>query len=459
MTAYAGRWTISAAALAVVAAIAAAREQEGAAPASPRDAGSDVTAAGGSSPKWVRIVESDEGVLRLALAARTYEPVDAASNSPEITLVSVMHIGDRAYYRRLQKVLDDHDLVLYEAVAPPGLGAESVDADDATAMAERTRARMRLLAAGIESEKRHEGAYPASLAALGESVHTSRRLARWLNAAGVDAWGRSFVYVRSEDGAGFELKSLGADGREGGEGAGADIDWSSEEPLTPQDLAIVSAEDEEHQIQAKLARAFDLAFQLDEIDYERDNWRNSDMGVDELMRRLEASGADGGVMLDLLSGSSFPARVASMVLSLVEMIPGAAPRGKLMLIELLGSSDDLLAATGPMAEAEALMKVIVDDRNQVVIDDLRKVLDSGEMDRSGSGAPRKRVAVFYGAGHMPDLADRLEKDLGFRDMGAKWYSAIRLDLAEEGISESEVLMVRGMVRRQLEMMKSMSDGE
>ena len=37
-----------------------------------------------------------------------------------------------------------------------------------------------------------------------------------------DAWGRDIMY-RSVDGRGYELKSLGADGREGGSGSDADI--------------------------------------------------------------------------------------------------------------------------------------------------------------------------------------------------------------------------------------------
>ena len=52
--------------------------------------------------------------------------------------------------------------------------------------------------------------------------------ARWnangyLDRVPVDPWGRTYVYFRSDDGR-YQLKSLGADGVEGGDGTFADID-------------------------------------------------------------------------------------------------------------------------------------------------------------------------------------------------------------------------------------------
>ena len=41
----------------------------------------------------------------------------------------------------------------------------------------------------------------------------------------MDQWGNDFVYV--SDGSSFELRSLAADGEEGGDGDGADIDYAA----------------------------------------------------------------------------------------------------------------------------------------------------------------------------------------------------------------------------------------
>jgi hypothetical protein len=43
------------------------------------------------------------------------------------------------------------------------------------------------------------------------------------NADTTDAWGRQITYRVLDGGRGYEMRSLGADGKEGGSGAGADI--------------------------------------------------------------------------------------------------------------------------------------------------------------------------------------------------------------------------------------------
>jgi uncharacterized protein YbaP (TraB family) len=38
-------------------------------------------------------------------------------------------------------------------------------------------------------------------------------------------------------------------------------------------------------------------------------------------------------------------------------------------------------------------------------------------------AGKKKVAVFYGAGHLPDMEERLLKDFGMKRSGQKWLTA------------------------------------
>ena len=74
---------------------------------------------------------------------------------------------------------------------------------------------------------------------------------------------------------------------------------------------------------------------------------------------------------------------------------------------------------------EALMQVIIEDRNQRVIDDLTEALQ----DKSN-----KRIAVIYGAGHMGDMTERMETQLGYEPGGTTWHLATSLDLARAGRS-------------------------
>jgi hypothetical protein len=68
-------------------------------------------------PKFMRVKEEDGKVTALEIAVTRY-----ANKKKTVTvdLVGVVHIGDRAYYQKLNKRLGEYDAVLYELVGAPG---------------------------------------------------------------------------------------------------------------------------------------------------------------------------------------------------------------------------------------------------------------------------------------------------------------------------------------------------
>jgi len=78
-----------------------------------------------------------------------------------------------------------------------------------------------------------------------------------------------------------------------------------------------------------------------------------------------------------------------------------------------------------MVDLDTLREILGDDsdsavigaRNQRAIDVLREQLDSG----------KKRVAIFYGVAHMPDMEQRLMEQLHFDYLDTTWVDAWRLD--------------------------------
>src|SRR6476661_5320415 len=62
--------------------------------------------------------ESREPVALQTVIAK-YVPASGAKGV-EIDLVAVVHIGEKAYYERLNKEFEKYDAVLYELVAPEG---------------------------------------------------------------------------------------------------------------------------------------------------------------------------------------------------------------------------------------------------------------------------------------------------------------------------------------------------
>lgn len=425
------RWIAVAVACGLV--VGSAFAQTGATPGE-QNAAPPVVGAG----EYMRVVDGDERLM-LQIAARGFVPKEGTG--PKVILVGAVHIGDKAYYHELQGFLDAQDLVLFEGVKP-SLGVDAAHGD-AAAKVKVTKSRQRFLAVLVSRYKAEHGACPESVeVVLGQARGTVARLGR---AALVDAWGNAQQYRVIQDPAvrqGFDIVSLGEDGVAGGESAGADILFSEQKPLTKDELK-ASGEG----IQAKLANALGLEFQLAAVDYNRAAWRNSDMTVDELQEKLEASGLSGGALFSLLDGSSLSSKLVSFILSFIEGNPALAMTCKVMLVETISHSDEMLAAQAgkggkEMAKMAAFMRVLVVDRNEVVMKDLRAVIDE---------EPEvKTVALFFGAGHLPDMEKRLVEEFGYERSGEQWFTGMDLDLASVPGGVAQAKQMREMMKKTIE---------
>jgi general secretion pathway protein G len=100
---------------------------------------------------------------------------------------------------------------------------------------------IQLLGTALDSYRLDNHAYPTTeqgLGALRTEPTTGTRPPRWRgpylrSAVPQDPWDRPYIYVAPgrNDPRGYDLSSLGRDGREGGEGEDADVtSWSPDEP-------------------------------------------------------------------------------------------------------------------------------------------------------------------------------------------------------------------------------------
>jgi len=391
------------------------------------------------SGSFMRSVEDPGRMVALEVASRTFVPADP--DQPTVALVSVAHIAERELYGQLQAVLDAHDVVLYESVMPAGAGGAGGGTDTERALS--TEAVMKFTAGSLYLFRHREQRYPADLSELAEFAgRRDARVAQWLAAAETDGWGRRIAYEVGEGGRRFVLTSLGADRAVGGAGADADIEVTSDTAVNPEFGA-----DNQDNIQAELAKALGLAFQLDGIDYDRPNFRCSDMSMDQLQRAMKAEGLDMAPLEGSLGGSSLPGKIAVFFLRLIRTLDiffdGMIADGmKVMLIELF--SDNAFMEQSFRQFGEGFERVLIEQRNQIVIDDLRVILERERDVRS--------VAIFYGAAHMPDMAERLADQLGYRPHAEEWFTAFEVDLDESAMTPAQLRSLRRMIRQQLRMM-------
>jgi hypothetical protein len=84
--------------------------------------------------------------------------------------------------------------------------------------------------------------------------------------------------------------------------------------------------------------------------------------------------------------------------------------------------------------------VLIQSRNQAVMEDL-----SVQLKR-----PFQSISIFYGAGHMADMEQRLKRDFHYRPAEETWLTAIALDPTRAGVTATEQEMIRSFIRWQME---------
>lgn len=407
------------------------------------DATKDAAKDAGS--KFIRVVSEDDGkTLKLQLASRKL--VRADGTGPTLYLTGAVHIADRTFYDALQKFLDDKDVVLFEGVKPPGAGAmqHAKLGDSAEERVTATKRRIQLLALFVEKYKAGKADYPIKLDALASGIEP--KLAKMLSPGmDNDAWGRPLVYQlttterKTVEGAiresHFDIISYGADGKPGGDGPDADIAYSKQKPVKATDL-----KEGEEGIQQQLAQSMGLVFQLDCMDHNKPNWRNSDLSIDQLQDRLEMGGADADELFSMLDGDSFMGYMAGLVLKVIGYFPSISTMFKMMMVDMLANADEMMGALpGNMG---AMMDVIIKDRNQVVMDDLTALI------KNEPGI--KTVGIIYGAGHLPDLEERLANQLGYHAAGDQWFTAITVDVTKTGMGVKQANQMRDMMKSMMQ---------
>jgi hypothetical protein len=213
-------------------------------------------------------------------------------------------------------------------------------------------------------------------------------------------------------------------------------------------------------MQSTLARSLGLVFQLEAIDYDRTNFLNSDLSILQIQtimaggRPRAAPGQEGGtnapfeVLLQIMDGSSLLGSLFKMGMQLIAASPEMQAVAKLTLIEAVGRlKGDLSDVQGLPPDWKQLIKVLIEARNQNLMADLKAELKKAPA--SGS------IAVFYGAGHMDDLEKRVTGDLHYLPADEIWLTAFSVNLRKSGISPAEALIIRNLVKSQLDQMQKM----
>jgi hypothetical protein len=218
-------------------------------------------------------------------------------------------------------------------------------------------------------------------------------------------------------------------------------------------------QDSSYSLQESLAKALGLEFQLDAIDYSRAHFRNSDLSLSQIEQLFASKASEGTAtgqsvgrsefdqLVQLMQGSGFFGGLARFGVAFIAASPKLQATAKLAMIEVTSQVEgDLLQMAGLPPGWQRLLRVLIEERNKLVVRDLQAALRERPRARS--------VAVLYGAGHMTDLELRLRTTLHYRPNGARWLTAFAVNPHDAGLTDQELEMTRRMIHDQLEALQS-----
>jgi hypothetical protein len=172
-------------------------------------------------------------------------------------------------------------------------------------------------------------------------------------------------------------------------------------------------------LQSGMKDVLALEHQLEHIDYTKENLVHADMSPDDFQKSMAERGESMFTMMLRMMGEGMARQAtaqsggksvdAELLLALFDKNRALAL--KRIMAEQFDEMGGMTAALdGPQGST------IITERNKVALRQLAKEIESG----------KQRIAIFYGAGHLPDMEKRLLSDFKLKRGEEKWLTAWHL---------------------------------
>ncbi len=193
------------------------------------------------------------------------------------------------------------------------------------------------------------------------------------------------------------------------------------EMVKPKDAVVKPGEKHDSllsQFQRSLQWMLGLEFQLDGIDYQAANFVHADLTPAEFLKSMDEKGE---TFLSIF-WNMFTAEMKRSA----SADPKSASDGTAMLLAFLSKDrarhlkyifgkqmSHIEEMAAGLADGPKGGSTLVIERNKRALAVMKEQLDAG----------KKKVAIFYGAAHLPDMEERLVKEHGFKRTETKWLTA------------------------------------
>ncbi|WP_154224033.1 hypothetical protein [Marinicella rhabdoformis] len=167
-------------------------------------------------------------------------------------------------------------------------------------------------------------------------------------------------------------------------------------------------------LQHGMKNVLDLTYQMDQVDYSAKNFVHADMTPQEMSKSMADKGESiitmmiklwrAGVVQQLKGGS-----MSNTEMMMALMSGDASHQLKILMAKEMINMDETL---GMLEGSEG--STLITERNKKAFKVLRREMLSTK---------NKRLAVFYGAGHLKDMSQRLINDFEMKPVSIEWIDA------------------------------------
>ena len=172
-------------------------------------------------------------------------------------------------------------------------------------------------------------------------------------------------------------------------------------------------------LQRGMTRLLELEFQLDAIDYTRKNFVHADLTPDEFLKAMRDRNESFWTIAMRMMKASIKQELEGKkekvsewdVLRALLARDRSQQLKRLMAGQLVDMESQMEAIEGPNGST------LISARNEKALKVLEEQIAGG----------KRRLAIFYGAGHMTDFDRRLTEKMGYRRGKTEWLTAWRID--------------------------------
>jgi hypothetical protein len=175
-------------------------------------------------------------------------------------------------------------------------------------------------------------------------------------------------------------------------------------------------------LQVAMKNLLELEFQLDRINYRQPNFVHADLTPEEFQRSMSDRSESFSKMFFRLMGqglaqqSKDPARNSDFAVLSAFLSPDRAVELKrAMAVQFEDLEMATLAFDGPQGST------IITERNKRALQVLQNQVSAG----------KKRLAIFYGAAHLPDFDRKLREQFNYVPTDTRWMAAWNLQSARQ----------------------------